>query len=83
MFSLEFLDVDTTRVMSYNMYIMKDLEKVMTVFTLHLLLDYEGEILRGIYATRELAEAALEEELSADDIYEREEFVITEMEVIS
>ena len=55
----------------------------MTVFTLHLLLDYEGEILRGIYATRELAEAALEEELSADDIYEREEFVITEMEVIS
>ena len=55
----------------------------MTVFTLHLCIDYEGEFLRGIYATRELAEAALEAELSEDDIYEREEFVITEVEVIA
>ena len=53
----------------------------MTVFTLEHDLHDEGMILMGIYATRARAEAALESEISDDDFYDRDEFVITEMEV--
>ena len=55
----------------------------MTVFTLHHCIDYEGDILIGIYATRALAEVALEEEASDMDWHDREDLVITEMEVHS
>jgi hypothetical protein len=53
----------------------------MTVFTLHHCIDYEGDILMGIYATRERAEAALEEAASDMEWHDREDLVITEMEV--
>lgn len=53
----------------------------MTVFTLHHCIDYEGDYLLGIYATRERAEAAFEEAVSDVEWHEREEYVITEMEV--
>ena len=55
----------------------------MTVFTLHHCIDYEGEHLMGIYATRTLAEAAFEEAVRDLPWHEREEYVIDEVEVHS